>query len=344
VTTVSCGGASSSPSQQLTAVGRVLRRACWYACAAYALGSPPLTLLPSGSTSRGAILTLVPLIGATALHAGLPIPRLHIGKEAVLPAFVLILLGWQTISAVSNLGLGYVAHAAPAASLIALAFRARGPLMRFDADELRHVARFCVTPLLSLLLLGFVLQLVGVIPSLYPSQFPLAVHGSRFQGLSVHPDSTGVVAGVAALTAFIAHGDRWVYFGRAAAIAALLATNSRTALIATVAAVYVYWMIGPGRTATARVKAIASGAVLAPLLEAIILVRRSTAHGDLLSGRQIIWANARDLASLAPTLGFGPETIALASRLLEELDPRSPKRKISGTRTRSTSGALVSCC
>ena len=101
-------------------------RATWFGIATYFAWSPCRIVnqfLPQGSTTRGAVLTLIPLVGVLAvLRLRTAGKRIQIDLLVVLLAVLVI---WQVISVERTAGTGYLTHVIPGAALLLLAIVAR---------------------------------------------------------------------------------------------------------------------------------------------------------------------------------------------------------------------------
>ena len=97
-------------------------RATWFGIATYFAWSPCRIVnqfLPQGSTTRGAVLTLIPLVGVLAvLRLRTAGKRIQIDLLVVLLAVLVI---WQVISVERTAGTGYLTHVIPGAALLLLA-------------------------------------------------------------------------------------------------------------------------------------------------------------------------------------------------------------------------------
>lgn len=137
-----------------------------------------------------------------------------------------------------------------------------------------------------------------------------SLDGGRIQGLADSPNQMGLLAVVVGLIAF-ATADSWRSWALAClAIGTLVASDSRTALVAAVVAWSAAWTFRPARRRWWRlglVLAAASG--LPVLINHVILVRR-TATSNILSSRNYIWSIAEKLSDQGGPLGLGPRTIA----------------------------------
>jgi hypothetical protein len=172
-------------------VTRVWRRAAWAAAAAYVLGSPSLTIVADGSTARGAILAIFPLVVSVLCFVGVQKPMWRGGRELMVPAAFAAVVVWQFLSAYFNIGPGYIMHALPAVTLLMLGLRVRVVQYELSIAEFRRCVASLLGPLVTILLLGLVLQMIGKIPSEFPSDFPVSVHGARLQGWPSTPSATG---------------------------------------------------------------------------------------------------------------------------------------------------------
>ena len=306
--------ASEIRSSRVQLISRRWKRATWFAVVTYCLGSPSLIpvlhILPAGSTSRGLCLTAIPLIGAVALGPRIEPERSRaVDKTVVLLVLVLAL---QAVSAVANLGLSYLVHAAPAVALLILGMAARANIRDLPSVQIRTCLRGPIGPLIALLLLSWCAQLTHLVPSIYPSSFVISISGSRLQGLAIHPDGFGLLAALVAVLSFCAASSRLIWVARAISFLSILGTDSRTAFLAMAAGVLLFWVFGPEWPLSRRVSAILSAIFATPLAWIYIDIHRATGsgQGDILTGRALIWADASHLVHQVGLLGDGPETIA----------------------------------
>jgi O-Antigen ligase len=291
-------------------VTRVWRRAAWAGAAVYFLGSPSLTIVANGSTIRGAILVIFPLAASVLCFMGVQKPKWRGGRELMVPAVFAVVVVWQFLSAYFNLGPGYIIHALPAVTLLMLGLRVRAVQYELSVEEFRRCLASLVGPLVTILLLGLVLQMLGTIPSEFPSDFPLSVHGTRLQGLAIHPVGDGLLAGLTLLLALAARGNRIrLSLYRSVIVAILILTDARTAWVGTLAAVVSLWLLEPRRWSWRRLLPILVTMMALPLIASFVLIQRA-GSSDVLSGRNIIWQNTLLLLRQLSVFGYGPQAIA----------------------------------
>jgi O-Antigen ligase len=290
-------------------VTRVWRRAAWAGAAAYFVGSPSLTVVANGSTSRGAILAIFPLVASVWCFMGVQRPMWRGGRELMVPATFAAVVVWQFLSAYFNLGPGYIMHALPAVTLLLLALRVRAVQYELSIAEFRRCVASLLAPLVTILLLGLVLQVLGRIPSEFPSDFPLSVHGYRLQGLAIHPVGEGLLAGLTLLLALAARGNRVrLSLYRSITVPILILTDARTAWLGTLAAVVLMWLLEPRRSTWRRLLPILVTIMALPTIASFILIER-VGSSDVLSGRNIIWQNTLPLLRQLSVFGYGPQAI-----------------------------------
>jgi O-antigen/teichoic acid export membrane protein len=291
-------------------VTRVWRRAAWAGAAAYFVGSPSLTIVANGSTIRGAILASFPLVASVWCFMGVQKPKWRGGRELMVPAAFAAVVVWQFLSAYFNLGPGYIMHAVPAVTLLMLGLRVRAVQYELPVAELRRCLAALLGPLVTILLLGLVLQMLGKIPSDFPSAFPLSVHGARLQGLAIHPVGDGLLAGLTLLLALAARGDRVrLALYRSVTVAILILTDARTAWVGTLAAVVLMWLLEPQRSTWRRLFPILVTMMALPAIASFVLIQRS-GSSNVLSGRNTIWQNTLPLLRQLNVFGYGPGAIA----------------------------------
>jgi O-antigen ligase len=291
-------------------VTRVWRRAAWAAAAIYVLGSPSLTIVASGSTVRGAILASFPLVASVLCFAGVQKPMWRGGRELMVPAAFAAVVVWQFLSAYFNLGPGYIMHALPAVTLLMLGLRVRAVQYELSIAEFRICVASLLGPLVTILLLGLVLQMLGTIPSEFPSAFPVSVHGARLQGLAIHPIGDGLLAGLTLLLALAARGNRIrLSLYRSITVAILILTDARTAWVGTLAAVVLMWLLEPRRSTWRRLLPILVTITALPTIASFVLIQRAGSSG-VLTGRNIIWQNTLPVLRQLNVFGYGPQAIA----------------------------------
>jgi O-antigen ligase/polysaccharide polymerase Wzy-like membrane protein len=292
-------------------VTRVWRRAAWAAAAAYVLGSPSLTIVADGSTARGAILAIFPLVVSVLCFVGVQKPMWRGGRELMVPAAFAAVVVWQFLSAYFNIGPGYIMHALPAVTLLMLGLRVRVVQYELSIAEFRRCVASLLGPLVTILLLGLVLQMIGKIPSEFPSDFPVSVHGARLQGLAIHPIGDGLLAGLTLLLALAARGNRVrLFLYRSVAVAILILTDARTAWVGTLAAVVFLWLLEPRRSSWRRLLPILVTMMALPTIASFVLIQRA-GGSDVLTGRNVIWQNTLPLLRQLNVFGYGPNAIAL---------------------------------
>jgi hypothetical protein len=291
-------------------VTRVWRRAAWAAAAAYVIGSPSLTIVASGSTARGAILASFPLVASVLCFAGVQKPMWRGGRELMVTAAFAAVVVWQFLSAYFNLGPGYIMHALPAVTLLMLGLRVRAVQYELSIAEFRICVAALLGPLVTILVLGLVLQMLGTIPSEFPSAFPVSVHGARLQGLAIHPIGEGLLAGLTLLLALAARGNRVrLSLYRSITVAILILTDARTAWVGTLAAVVLMWLVEPQRSSWRRLLPILVTMMALPAIASFVLIDRA-GSSDVLTGRNIVWQNTLPLLRQLNVFGYGPQAIA----------------------------------
>ena len=290
-------------------VTRVWRRAAWAGAAAYFVGSPSLTIVANGSTIRGAVLAIFPLVASVWCFMGVQKPKWRGGRELMVPAAFAVVVVWQFLSAYFNLGPGYIMHALPAVTLLMLGLRVRAVQYELSIAEFRRCVALLLGPLVTILLLGLVLQMLGTIPSEFPSAFPLSLHGGRLQGLAIHPVGDGLLAGLTLLLALAARGNTVrLSLYRSVTVAILILTDARTAWVGTLAAVVLMWLLEPQRSTWRRLLPILVTLMALPAIASFVLIQRASSS-DVLSGRNIIWQNTLPLLRQLDVFGYGPGAI-----------------------------------
>ena len=199
-------------------------RATWFGIATYFAWSPCRIVnqfLPQGSTTRGAVLTLIPLVGVLAvLRLRTAGKRIQIDLLVVLLAVLVI---WQVISVERTAGTGYLTHVIPGAALLLLAIVARGSVSEMSLPDIRSAISGVLAPLCCLLILGWIAQYAHMVPATIESAFRLSIHGDRLQGLADQPNNWGFVAALVTLIAFVAQAGILSWLTRAVGALTLFA-------------------------------------------------------------------------------------------------------------------------
>jgi O-Antigen ligase len=290
-------------------------RAVWFGIATYFAWSPfkPINdLLPAGSAVRGAVLTLIPLIGVAAVLK-LPTPgrRTRVDLLVVLLSALVI---WQAVSVERTAGAGYLSHVIPGVALLTLAVAARGPVTRMSLSDIRLAMGGVLPPLCGFLILGWVAQYAHLVTSTaLDSTIGFSIHGVRLQGLTTQPNNFGFLAALVTLIAFIAEAGRLSWFTRVVGLLTVFASDSRTSIIVLGVGLFVLWVLGPGRDLTRRMMALLLLLVAAVAAWGIIDVQRQ-ANTDVLSDRNVIWHDLLPYLHHLPIFGFGPN-------IFVQLDP-----------------------
>ena len=281
-------------------------RATWFGIATYFAWSPCRIVnqfLPQGSTTRGAVLTLIPLVGVLAvLRLRTAGKRIQIDLLVVLLAVLVI---WQVISVERTAGTGYLTHVIPGAALLLLAIVARGSVSEMSSPDIRSAISGVLAPLCCLLILGWIAQYAHMVPATIESAFRLSIHGDRLQGLADQPNNWGFLAALVTLIAFVAQAGILSWLTRAVGALTLFATDSRTSIIVLGVGLFVLWVLGPGWSVAKRVVAflflLTAGIGVWGLLD----VKRQ-ANTDVLSDRDIIWHDLVPYLHHLPIFGYGP--------------------------------------
>jgi hypothetical protein len=284
------------------------RTASWFAAVTYFAWSPVSTIskfLPNGSSTRGVVLTLIPLIGVVVV---MRLPR--IGRRRSIDLVVVLLAAlivWQGVSVETTAGLQYFLHVIPATALLLLAVVSRGDYSSLSLREIRFAISGVVPSLAFLLTAGWIAQYANLVPVTGPtgSTIGLSVHGYRLQGLTSGPNLLGFLAALATFIAFVALPGRLAWFTRILGLLTLLATDSRTSMIVLGSGLLALWVLGPGLSASKRLLALAVLGLGGLAARGIILTQRS-ANTDLLSDRNTIWRDLLPYLHHLPLLGYGP--------------------------------------
>ena len=286
-------------------------RATWFGVVTYVAWSPLTTvnkLLPAGSTTRGVVLTIIPVIGAVAV-VRLP-TRGQRKLIDVVVGLLAILVVWQAISVERSVGTAYLLHVIPSVALLLLAVSARGQVTEMSLTDIRFAATGVLPPVCCLLLLGWIAQFAHLVPVVpynsAESAIAFSIHGYRLQGLSAAADPLGFVAALITVIAFVAQPGKLSWFTRAIGVLTILASDSRTALIVVGVGLFTLWVFGPGRRLPERVIALVFLVFVGiGTWWGVIDVRRS-ANTDVLTGRDNIWHDLVPYLHHVPIFGYGP--------------------------------------
>jgi O-antigen/teichoic acid export membrane protein len=291
-----------------TQAQRRWRKASWFAVATYVAWSPLTTInkfLPSGSTTRGVVLTLIPLIGVVSV---MNLPRVRARRSVDL---VVVLLGalivWQGISVETTAGFQYFLHVGPATALLLLAVVSRGEYSGLSLEDIRVAIKGVLPALCFLLLAGWIAQYAHLVPVSGPtgSTFGLAIHGFRLQGLTSGPNLLGFLAAITTFIAFVAQPGKLAWFTRVLGLVSLLGSDSRTSIIVLAIGLLALWVLGPGRSTAQRLFSLAAVALGGLAARSIIFTQRSD-NTDVLSNRDNIWRDLIPYLHHLPLFGNGP--------------------------------------
>jgi hypothetical protein len=234
-----------------------------------------------------------------------------------------LLVVWEAISMEQSEGTDYLLHVIPSISFLVLAVAARGPITRMSRSEIRFATAGVLLPLCCFLMLGWIAQYAHFVPStnFIRSGFPLSIHGFRLQGLTSAPNGLGFLAALVTLIAFVAPARKFSWFTRAVGMITLLASDSRTSMIALGVGLFTLWVLGPGRNLTKRMMALLFLVLASVGAWGIIDIQR-TRQSDILSDRDVIWRDLIPYLHQVPTFGYGPNIfLQLAPRILGPYTP-----------------------
>jgi O-Antigen ligase len=290
-------------------------RAVWFGIATYFAWSPfkPINdLLPAGSAVRGAILTLIPLIGVVAvLRLPTPERRARVDLLVVLLAALVI---WQAVSVERTAGTSYLTHVIPGAALLLLAVATRGPVSEMSLTDIRFAVSGVLPPLCGFLLLGWIAQYAHLVASTaLDSTIGFSVNGLRLQGLTTQPNNFGFLAALVTVIAFVAQAGKLCWLTRAVGALTVFASDSRTSIIVLGVGLFMLWVLGPGRDLMKRMAALLFLGAAGVAAWGIIDVQRQ-ANTDVLSDRNVIWHDLIPYLHHLPIFGFGPN-------IFVQLDP-----------------------
>ena len=301
-------GRPETDSEGAVETKRVWARATWFGIATYFAWSPIMQinrLLPNGSTTRGIVLTAIPLVGVVALLRVSNSQRLlHADLLAVLLGLLII---WEAISVETNAGMSSLLHVVPGVALLLLAAVARRVTHAMSLADIRFALTGMLPPLGLILVAGWVAQYARIVPltAADESAIRLAVNGYRLQGLTTQPNNLGFLAALVCLIAFAAESGMIAWLTRGVGVLTLVATDSRTSIIALGVGLVMLWVIGPGRSLANR--AVALLVIVGTGIGAwgVIDVQRQ-GNTDVLSNRDVIWRDLLPFLHHLPLFGYGP--------------------------------------
>jgi O-Antigen ligase len=299
---------ANGASDAVTEARRRWSRATWFGVVTYFLWSPFTTvnkLLPAGSTTRGVILTITPLLGALAVVKLPTRGRRNLIDPVV--GLLAALVVWQAISVERSAGTAYLLHVIPSVALLLLAVSARAQVREWSLTDIRFAATGVLPPLCCLLILGWIAQFAHLvpIPSSAGSAIAFSIHGYRLQGLAAAAGPLGFLAALITVIAFIAQPGKLSWFTRAIGVLTIFASDSRTAMITLGVGLVMLWVFGPGRRVAERVIALVFLAIAGIGTWRIINIRRA-ANTDVLTGRDNIWHDLVPYLHHLPIFGYGP--------------------------------------
>jgi O-Antigen ligase len=287
---------------------RLWARATWFGIATYFAWSPITTvnrLLPAGSTTRGLVLTVVPLIGVAALLRVARSERLvHVDPLAVLLGLLIV---WEAISVEVNAGVSSLLHVVPGVAVLLLAMSARRVERGMSLADIRFALTGVLPPLCLILVIGWIAQIARLVPlaGASASTIRLSIDGYRLQGLNTQPNNLGFLAALVTLIAFAAQPCAVAWLTRGVAALTLVATDSRTSFIALGVGLLLLWVLGPGRSGSSRIVALLGLMATGIGAWGLINVQRQ-GNTDVLSGRDVIWNDLLPFLHHVPLFGYGP--------------------------------------
>lgn len=317
----------TDPSELSIEARRRWGRATWFGIATYFAWSPFKWVnhyLSAGSTTRGIVLTVIPLLGVLAV---LRLPHKRRARRIDLLVMLLVaLVGWQAISVETSAGLNYLSHVVPGVALLGLAVVARGRVDGMSKSDVRFALTGVLPALCSFLVLGWIAQFAHLVPSAaMQSAVGFSVHGYRLQGLTTQPNNLGFLAALVTMIAFVAQSGKMAWLTRIVGALTLLGTDSRTSIIALGFGLFALWVLGPGKDLLKRMSAALLLVIVGAGLWGILDVRRQ-ANTNVLSGRNVIWHDLIPYLIHAPLFGFGPNIFLLLDPLI--YGPYTPQGQI----------------
>jgi hypothetical protein len=226
----------------------------------------------------------------------------------VVVGLLAILVVWQAISVERSSGTANLLHVIPSVALLLLAVSARGQVTEMSLTDIRFAATGVLPALSCLLLLGWIAQFAHLVPvpSSAESAFAFSIHGNRLQGLSAAADSLGFVAALITVIAFVAQPGKLSWFTRVIGALTILASDSRTAMIALGVGLFTLWVFGPGRRLIERVIALGFLVIAGIVAWRGFVDIQRTASTDVLTGRDHIWHELVPYLHHVPIFGYGP--------------------------------------
>jgi len=317
----------TDPSELSLEARRRWGRATWFGIATYFAWSPfkPVNhFLSAGSTTRGLVLTIIPLLGVLAV---LRLPAKRRGRRIDLPVMLLVaLIGWEAISVETSVGLGSLSHGVPGVALLGLAVVARGPVDGLSVSDVRSALTGVLPALCSFLALGWIAQFAHLVPSAaMQSAVGFSVHGYRLQGLTTQPNNLGFLAALVTMIAFVARPGKVAWLTRIVGALTVLATDSRTSIIALGVGLFALWVLGPGKDLLKRLFAALLLAITGAGLWGVLDVRRQ-ANTNVLSDRNVVWHDLIPYLHHVPLFGYGPNIFVLLDPII--FGPYTPQGQI----------------
>jgi hypothetical protein len=270
------------------------------------------------------VLTIIPLLGVLAV---LRLPARKRGRRIDLLVMLLVaLVGWQAISVETSVGIGYVSHVVPAVALLGLAVVARGPVDGLSMSDVRSALTGVLPALCCFLALGWISQFAHLVPSAaMQSAVGFSIHGYRLQGLTTQPNNLGFLAALVTMIAFVSRPGKMAWLTRIVGALTLLATDSRTSIIALGVGLFALWVLGPGKDLLKRMSAALLLAITGAGLWGVLDVRRQ-ANTNVLSDRNVIWHDLIPYLHHVPLFGYGPNIFVLLDPII--FGPYTPQGQI----------------
>jgi hypothetical protein len=269
-------------------------------------------------------LTIIPLLGVLAV---LRLPGKRRGRRIDLLVMLLVaLIGWQAISVETSVGLGYLTHVVPGVALLALAIVARGPVNGLSVSDVRSALTGVLPALCCFLALGWIAQFAHLVPSAaMQSAVGFSIHGYRLQGLTTQPNNLGFLAALVTMVAFVARPGKMAWLTRIVGALTVLATDSRTSIIALGVGLFALWVLGPGKDLLKRMSAALLLAITGAGLWGVLNVRRQ-ANTNILSDRNVIWHDLIPYLHHVPLFGYGPNIFVVLDPIF--YGPYTPQGQI----------------
>ncbi len=302
-------GARDELEEAVAGARRRWETATWFGVATFIAWSPVTAvnrLLPAGSTTRGVVLTLIPLMGVLAV---LRLPNAAYRKPFDLLVGLLgVLVIWEAISVERTAGT-VVASRDP--SCRALSTSSGSPRSGYGNVCNRHsiCSHWCTARIVqsSYSWMDCSIRAFGARANHDRSLTSFEFHGPRLSAsrVSVRFGSFRIFGGTDNTYCLRCPARKNVVVHSSGGPSNTAGERPRTSIIVLGVGLFVLWVSGPGLSAGNRMKALLLLAIVGIGAWRIIDVQRQV-NTDVLSGRDLIWRDLIPYLHHLPILGFGP--------------------------------------